>query len=114
MAECLLFAYGLLQPQYRAPASLGKYWPDELQGELYDLGPYPGAIRIGAGEDYFHGCVLTLDDSEFPELDAFEQVDEGQYIRRRVQTRGGSIVWVYEYSRALPAGAKRISRWVGK
>ena len=111
--RCLLFAYGLLQPGYEPPRTLGRWWADEMQGLLYDLGSHPAAIEIGRGERWFEGCVLEIDSSELvDELDRFEQLDAGVYRRIRATTRGGSQVWVYEYARALPSGARGpLERW---
>lgn len=111
--RCLLFAYGLLQPGHRPPKTLGRCWPDEMRGLLYDLGRHPAAIEIGLGERWFGGHVLEIDYSELAsELDPFEEVEAGVYRRIRATTRGGRQVWVYEYARPLPQAARGpLQRW---
>jgi gamma-glutamylcyclotransferase (GGCT)/AIG2-like uncharacterized protein YtfP len=59
-ARCLLFVYGSLQPGQRPPESMGESWPDRVRGLLYDLGPYPAAVRIGRAEQEFQGWVLDI------------------------------------------------------
>ena len=52
------------------------------------------------------------DDEELERLDEYEGVSEGLYRRMRTVTASGLEVWVYEYARDLPAGAKGpLDRW---
>ena len=110
--SCLLFAYGQLQPGIRPPRTMRRAWPDRVRGELFDLGRYPAAVRIGATAGSFCGHVIEIDASELAELDAFEGVDEGLYLRVTTTTEAGCPVWIYEYARPLPAVARGpIERW---
>ena len=111
MKKCLLFAYDLLMPTHRPPQTMSHFWEDAINGLLYDLGPYPGAVNIGRSNHWVQGFVLEVDQDELPLLDHFEDVDSGEYTRRTVTTRLGHLVWVYEYSKAIPAGKNPIPRW---
>ena len=113
MAYCLLFTYGMLQPGCRPPKSLRASWPDAVPGELYDLGLYPGAVNVGDSPDWIEGHVLEIDEAQLPEIDEFEAVDKGEYRRKRVTTRGGREVWVYEYLRSICDAYARVERWTG-
>lgn len=111
-SHCLLFAYGQLQPGIRSPRTMRRAWPDRVRGELFDLGPYPAAVRIGAAEGSFCGHVIEIDASELAELDTFEGVGEGLYRRVRATTEAGQSVWIYQYARPLPADARGpVERW---
>ena len=111
--NCMLFAYGQLQPSRRSPRTLVRSWPDQVCGLLFDLGSYPAAIQIAATDRYFSGFVLELEYRELmDELDPFEEVHRGLYRRIRTVTRSGFEVWIYEYARELPDGAiGPIERW---
>ena len=111
--QCLLFAYGQLQPQQRPPQTLVRAWPDRVRGLLYDLGPYPAAVQIGAVDAHFHGFVLEIATAELTgTLDPFEQLDKGIYRRIRTVTESGFGVWLYEYAMPLPKHALGpIDRW---
>ncbi|MFO0946983.1 MAG: gamma-glutamylcyclotransferase family protein [Planctomycetota bacterium] len=108
---CLLFVYGLLQPGYRPPRSAIRHWKDAVAGELFDLGPYPAAVNVGQPGTWIEGHVVEIHVAELPALDAFEEVDAGLYARKRVTTREGHEVWIYEFCRELPFHALRINRW---
>jgi gamma-glutamylcyclotransferase (GGCT)/AIG2-like uncharacterized protein YtfP len=102
----LLFAYGQLQPGRRLPRTASRAWPDRAHGLLYDVGPFPAAVQIGAVSSWFRGWVIELADNELVgDLDAYEEVDKGLYRRIRTVTEAGFDVWVYEYARSLPATA---------
>ena len=104
--RCLLFAYGKLQPGQNQPRSMSRAWPDRLRGLLYDLGPFPAAVKIDASEQWLYGFVLEIAESELVgDLDAYEEVDKGLYRRIRTVTEAGFEVWVYEYARPLPPTA---------
>ena len=101
-----LFAYGQLQPGPKQPRSISRAWPDRVRGLLYDLGPFPAAVKVGASENWFQGYVLEIDESELVgDLDAYEEVDKGHYRRIRTVTEAGFEVWIYEYARSIPATA---------
>lgn len=104
--RCLLFAYGQLQPGPKQPMSMSRAWPDRVRGMLYDLGPFPAAVKIGAAEQWLCGYVLEIEEIELVrDLDPYEEVDKGLYRRIRTATEAGFDVWVYEYARPLPPGA---------
>ncbi len=113
IGRCLLFAYGQLQPGLRPPRSLSRAWPDRVRGLLYDLGPYPAAVKIDAVDRWFQGFVLEIEQHELQEaLDPYEEVDKRVYRRIRTVTGAGFEVWVYEYARPLPENAVGpIDRW---
>jgi gamma-glutamylcyclotransferase (GGCT)/AIG2-like uncharacterized protein YtfP len=110
MSKCLLFVYGLLQPGFHPPRTLSQAWPDSVRCELYNLGPYPAAVKVGAVEHWTDGWVLEIDEQELAALDEYEDVDAGQYARRWVTTRGGREAWMYEYLRSVE-GLPQIARW---
>jgi len=104
--RCLLFAYGKLQPGQKQPRSMSRAWPDSVRGLLYDLGPFPAAVKIDATEQWLRGYVLEIAENELVgDLDSYEEVDKGQYRRIRTVTEAGFDVWIYEYARPLPPGA---------
>ena len=111
--RCLLFVYGQLQPGCRPPRSSSLAWPDRVRGELFDLGQYPAAVKVGASEHWLGGYVLEIDHAELvTDLDAYEEVGEGRYRRVRTVTAAGFEVWIYEYARPIPPHARGpIERW---
>jgi gamma-glutamylcyclotransferase (GGCT)/AIG2-like uncharacterized protein YtfP len=101
--KCLLFAYGLLKPgSPNAPKSAALRWQDRIRGELVVLDGYHGAIKVGLAETWIDGYTMEIDSDELPALDAFEDVEGGEYSRRLVETELGHLVWVYEYKGTLP------------
>lgn len=109
--DCLLFVYGMLQPGFQPPRSMKRHWPDRVHGRLFDLGPYPAAVEVGAAESWIHGHVVEIAEQELSYLDEFEDVAGGLYCRLRVTTAGGHDVWIYQYNRMIPADAPEIERW---
>ena len=104
--RCLLFVYGQLQPGRKPPRSMSRAWPDSVRGLLYDLGPFPAAVKVGAADAWFRGYVLEIAEIELVgDLDSYEDVDKGLYRRIRTVTEAGYEVWIYEYSRPLPSTA---------
>jgi gamma-glutamylcyclotransferase (GGCT)/AIG2-like uncharacterized protein YtfP len=80
MSECL-FVYGTLLPG-RAPAEvadavrrLRRVGPGHVQGRLYDLGDYPGAILDRSSHSRIPGQVFELPDDEtvLASLDEYEE-----------------------------------------
>ncbi len=112
--KCLLFAYGKLQPGASPPRTASNFWRDQLRAELYDLGPYPAATRIGTADDVIEGFVIEFDTDELTDLDDFEDTDSGEFVRRTATTEQGFEVYVYEYGRIVPAGSARIASWTPK
>ncbi len=111
--RCLLFVYGQLQPGRREPRTASRAWPDRTRGELFDLGPYPAAVRVGNSSQSIFGFVLDVAESELTgDLDAYEGVEDGIYRRIRAVTEAGFNVWIYEYARPIPTSAVGpIDRW---
>jgi gamma-glutamylcyclotransferase (GGCT)/AIG2-like uncharacterized protein YtfP len=125
-----LFAYGTLQPGC-APAQIAhlaaKLRPvgeGFVQGVLYDLGGYPGAVPDANSPNKITGTVMELpaDASVLRKLDAYEGFDPqapeaSEYIRelRMVQMAAGGTVecWFYRYiwkpdpARAIESGVWR-------
>lgn len=98
---CLLFAYGLLRPgQANTPQSATVCWQDRVRASLVQLDGYTGAIDVGSADTWIDGYTLEIDRDELPALDAFENVDAGEYRRRLVTTQRGHCAWIYEYQSA--------------
>ena len=110
--KCLLFTYGLLQPGQRGgPRSVSQSWPDRVPGRLYDLGDFPAARDLGRAETWVAGLTLEIDELELPELDAFEDVDSGEFARVLIETERGFLAWAYEYRWEIPTGLVARERW---
>lgn len=85
--------------------------PGVVRAALFDLGPYPAAIRAEGtvrGELYAVTCV----DSLMPHVDALEgcvpgDVPRSQYVREAAEVRldRGSRRWAWIYFYARPLGA---------
>jgi len=122
MAE-YLFTYGTLLPGH-APAAmtaaasrLRLIGEGQVQGILYDFGPYPGAVLDAASERAIFGTVYELpaDPAVLRQLDEYEDCypeapELSQYlrVRRPVALAGGETLdcWMYEYNRGI--GSARI------
>ena len=122
MSEPLLLLYGSLragQPKFselglhRALEFLG---PTQFDGDLYDLGDYPGAVPgtgIVRAEAY-----KVRDPDIFGVLDEYEEFDvsrpdESLFVRRCVHVKGLGDAWVYFYNG--PHEGRRIASgdWIG-
>jgi gamma-glutamylcyclotransferase (GGCT)/AIG2-like uncharacterized protein YtfP len=127
-----LFAYGTLRPEsappglahlLRAASSLGAAW---VPGELYDLGPYPGAIApsgnaLQASRVYGEVLAFRELESRLPELDAYEGFDPASphsslFVRKpctATLSSGRTLpCWIYLYGRTPHASAHIPSgRW---
>jgi gamma-glutamylcyclotransferase (GGCT)/AIG2-like uncharacterized protein YtfP len=97
MARCLLFTYGLLQPDQQPPQSMSRSFSDQIRGRLIKAGEYFGLVDLDKGDAWVNGMVLEIDDCELPALDAFEETQLNIYHRKKAQTKSGVDVWVYEY-----------------
>lgn len=86
-------------------------WNDSIRAELYDLGPYPAVLSVDATSEWLSGRVIEVDTDELAALDDFEDVDSGEFKRRATTTKEDRNVWVYEYARALPEDAKKVTSW---
>jgi len=97
----------------------------KILGELYDLGEYPGAVKISGRRRHVHGEVYSFTEFNLviPKLDKYEEVDQehpekGLFLRRvsTVEMKGGrklrAIVYFYNQRidglRRIPSG-----KWMG-
>jgi gamma-glutamylcyclotransferase (GGCT)/AIG2-like uncharacterized protein YtfP len=98
-------------------------WPASSQGQLYELGRYPGLIASSAPDDVVHGELLLLSDpaATLPWLDDYEAISsdpaaDNEYVReiRDVILDGGVRTRAWSYLYVRPAtGLRRIvsGRW---
>ena len=96
--------YNLLQAYCH---SMGDAW---MQGKLYELGGYPGAVPSGYSEDKVHGELYAISDAEplFLILDDYEQCSNNfatphEYVRTqlpvwKIDTGKPVSAWVYVYN----------------
>lgn len=110
--KCLLFAYGTLQPGFSPPKSMSNAWTDRVHGVLYDLGDYPAAVLIDKSMHWIEGQTIEIDADELPALDAFEDVEGGEFLRKLVETEQGFVAWVYEYQKAVSDELVPVTKWV--
>jgi gamma-glutamylcyclotransferase (GGCT)/AIG2-like uncharacterized protein YtfP len=119
MAGPLLFTYGTLRDALQRDMVLRGARTRELgtataPGVLYHLGNYPGLVS-GTADERVPGVVVELpDDAALTHLDAYEDVDNGLFVRRRTSVHldaGGDVeAWVYFYNRPV-RGRPRIASW---
>ena len=85
----LLFAYGTLAPSDHASAE--GWSADAVRGRLYDLGPYPAVFDLDDPEaGWVVGFVRETNLDELAgDLDTYEGVAEGLFIRRRIPHKVG-------------------------
>jgi gamma-glutamylcyclotransferase (GGCT)/AIG2-like uncharacterized protein YtfP len=111
-----LFVYGTLRPdaggtmgareRSRLAAEARYLGPASTDGVLLDLGAYPG-LTDGCG--LVHGGLYTLacPDVTLAWLDAYEDIDGGEYVRRErtVMIAGGAtlVAWVYVHIPRMPS-----------
>ena len=113
-----VFVYGTLRrggrndiARFRPPP---RYVADaRIQGTLYDLGSYPGAVLGGSG--VLVGEVYAIAPSLEVQLDELEEVrpdDSGEYIKREVRVKAGTaelLCLVYEIHPNRVAGRRVIA-----
>lgn len=103
----LLFAYGTLKRgcknhahlparRYLGEAQTGPGWA------LYDLGDYPGMVADAAGTEPVRGELWEVDETAWSQLDRFEGVDEGLYVREEIVLAGPAGTAAYTYRYLLP------------
>lgn len=109
-----LFIYGTLLSESKMPMAeyVAKHTSfiqvGTMQGKLYDLGTYPGAVYDPEEPNVIKGRIVCLHDPEtaFPLLDRYEACDlqspkPYEFIRVEVpiETKSGSLTcWVYLYN----------------
>lgn len=84
-----------------------------VRGALYDLGEYPGLVASDDEDARVPGVVLVVSATALAQLDRYEGVDEGLYVRERVAVECDSDrieAWLYRYARSI-AGRRRIAAW---
>ncbi len=104
---CHVFVYGTLRPLLATGEprllveALRNDGPAIVQGQLFDLGDYPGLI---AGPGTVHGDLLVVDIADqLAALDAYEECGPPSPLFKRERTTAwrpdGSLlaVWVYRY-----------------
>ncbi len=116
----LLFAYGTFKDPEQLAVVVGPaarcrvVGAGTVRGVLYDLGDYPGLRASDSPDDVVPGVLLEVDDAALDDLDAYEDVGSGLYVRQRceVQMDDGRVAaaWVYLYNRST-AGLRRIAAW---
>ncbi|MBS1503578.1 MAG: gamma-glutamylcyclotransferase [Bacteroidetes bacterium] len=117
-----LFVYGTLLDRSN---KYGVYLKDnsthysngKVQGRLYDIGDYPGAVLTSGEEEYVYGTILKLTDPEetLIVLDEYEGFGEdllqpNEFIRvlTSAETALGIMdCWIYLYNLPID-GIKRI------
>ena len=97
----LLFVYGTLRKGEGSDLSISSgaefVSEDDINGNIYNLGWYPG-VTIG-GNNVVHGEVFKLTDASIiRQLDIYEGYPN-LYDRSVVETKGGRRVWVYTINR---------------
>ncbi len=101
-----LFVYGTLRNDYhlklkdRIAKELEYIGKAKVEGSLYDLGKYPGAIKDNKNNEVI-GDVFLITDPErvFKVLDKYEG-EEFHRKKERVKLRSGKSVnaWIYWYN----------------
>ncbi|KKC98270.1 hypothetical protein KY46_19145 [Photobacterium halotolerans] len=94
-----VFVYGSLRrgQSNHGLMSRSRYLGDcQLAGyAMYDLGPYPAALKQSGSEGVLLGEVYDVDTVTFAELDILEGLGE-EYCREQVETPFG-LAWIYLY-----------------
>lgn len=115
-----LFAYGTLKDVGKLIAVVGAavqcrvVGHGRVQGILYDVGDYPALRPSDSPGDVVRGVLLELDDTALDDLDVYEGVDSGLYVRQRCEVymddARSAAAWVYVYNRPT-GGLRRIAAW---
>jgi gamma-glutamylcyclotransferase (GGCT)/AIG2-like uncharacterized protein YtfP len=118
----LLFVYGTLRPGESADmtkmAGAKHLGSDAINGELFDLGWYPGAkaepSHFDTGAPSIKGDVFELtDESIIPRLDSYEGYPN-LYDRIQTHTAQERCVWVYTFNHGVTDNQKIASGdWLG-
>ena len=101
-----LVAYGTLKdsPAFKP---LG---PITLEGTLYDLGMFPGAVDINNSDHTFEAFVYAIDPSWWKHLDIYEGVASGLYRREQIDTPYGDA-YIYVFNREVYNNPPIINKW---
>ncbi|MFD0793707.1 gamma-glutamylcyclotransferase [Mucilaginibacter litoreus] len=113
----LLFVYGtLLQTDNDFAAYLRANCTfvstGKINGELYDLGDYPGLVLTDLPDEFVYGSIYKMDnvDGVLKQLDWYEGVGPNEeqpnlYIRQKVIVNSAdgdaAEAWVYIYNRSI-------------
>ncbi|WP_114940341.1 gamma-glutamylcyclotransferase family protein [Mucilaginibacter endophyticus] len=115
-----LFVYGtLLQPGNEFADYLNKHCKfinkGKVNGRLYDIGEYPGAVIDNAEALFIHGAIFIMDEPQtiLEVIDDYEGIGEAydhpqEYTRElvKIQTvNGAENCWMYIYN--LPVSTHR-------
>ena len=98
----LLFTYGILKGEAGAR-------PATVNGQLWDLGPFPAAVGIGSilyGQ--IQGEIIEVTDKDLARTDQIEgHPDHYERIETIAELPDGTMekVYIYEYRRDLPERA---------
>ena len=116
----LFFAYGTLKDLGQLTVVVGAavqcrvVGRGRVRGILYDVGDYPALRPSPSPDDVVTGVLLELDDAALADLDAYEGVADGLYVRARCAVHlddgTATAAWVYVYNRAT-TGLRRIVTW---
>jgi gamma-glutamylcyclotransferase (GGCT)/AIG2-like uncharacterized protein YtfP len=111
-----LFVYGSLRSPSQAPAQIAsvvnrfhRLGDAQVNGRLYDLGQYCGAVLDDSADSVIHGDLVELPsgDEVLETLDRYEEIDPASidnslFARRRATVRlaDGSEkeAWIYVYN----------------
>ena len=108
-----LFVYGTLldeKNEYGAYLKNNSIYYNEgkLQGELYDIGDYPGAINLTECDTWVHGLIFTVSDlsAVLKVLDDYEGFGEecaqpNEFVRKLLPVEADNDTincWVYLYN----------------
>ena len=108
-----LFVYGTLLDETNPYGIFLKensafFCEGRLNGELYDIGNYPGALLTDRPGNFVHGAVFKMNDEAevLKELDDYEGFGDAftqpnEFIRKLVQitTKNGILpCWIYLYN----------------
>ncbi|MEJ2010260.1 MAG: gamma-glutamylcyclotransferase [Acidobacteriota bacterium] len=109
-AKAHLFVYGTLRKGFRSHEMLRRLHAQSVagghvQGRLYDLGNYPGAVESASETDRIHGEVYILPNAAqaFRVLDRFEGYDPA---------KPGCNLFERQETTVVLAGGGRMRAWI--
>lgn len=68
--------------------------------QLYDMGGFPGMIEGEEGGNGVKGEVFDCDESTMKQLDVYEGVAWGLFVRKKVELNNGELVEAYFFNRS--------------